>query len=200
MLKIGITGNIGSGKTTICRIFEHLGIDVYYSDVKAKQFYNNHAVKQKIEFIFGKDIFTPKQTVDFKKLADIVFNDAQKLASLNTVLHPLVIEDFLLWHQQRQNKNYVLLESAILFQCGFAHLFDKIIFVDAPLDILFQRCMQRDNANAEAIKSRIEKQQKNYEKQSTADFIICNNEKESLIEQVFRIHSVLNTTSQTKSL
>ena len=191
MLKIGITGNIGSGKTTVCRIFEQLGVEVYYSDAKAKQFYNDIAVKRQIKILFGECVFDAEEHINTKKLAIIVFKDADKLQKLNNLIHPLVVNDFLDWCEQRKNQNVILFESAILYQCGLDNLFDKIILVDAPVDLLLQRSAQRDHVEVETIKKRLENQQKNNNSRSLADFVIYNDEKRSLIQEVIRIHTLL---------
>lgn len=192
MLKVGITGNIGSGKTTICRIFEHLGVDVYYSDAKAKQFYGDIAVKQQIRTLFGEGVFDAEQHIDTKKLATIVFQNENELQKLNNLIHPLVTNDFLQWCEQRKNRNFILFESAILYRCGLDALFDKIILVEAPMDILLKRTAQRDNAAMETVKKRLENQQQNDDRHRLADFVICNDETGSLIREVVRICRVLN--------
>jgi len=191
MLKIGITGNIGSGKTTVCRIFEHLGIAVYYSDAKAKQFYQDAAVKQQIKTLFGENVFDVEQNIDTKKLAAIVFQNETELQKLNNLIHPLVINDFQNWCEQHKNQPFILFESAIIYQCGLAELFDKLIFIDAPTEMLLQRSAARDNIDSETIKQRLANQQNQQPKHPPADFIIHNDEKHSLIQEVIRIHTQL---------
>jgi dephospho-CoA kinase len=197
MLKIGITGCIGSGKTTICRVFEHLGIEVYYSDAKAKQFYNEIVVKQKIRNLFGDAVFDAEQNVDVKELATIVFQNEMQLQKLNRLMHPLVIDDFQKWCGQRENQPFVLFESAIIYQCGLEAMFDKIIFVDAPVEILLQRAVVRDNADRETIKQRL-KQQQNHNSPSLPDFIIRNDEKQSLMQEIMRIYAILMQQSEKR--
>jgi len=192
MLKIGVTGNIGSGKTTICRIFEHLGIDVYYSDEKAKQFYHDVAVKQQINNFFGESVFDAKQNVDTRKLAARVFQNENELQKLNHLIHPLVVNDFQKWCECRENQNFVLFESAIIYQCGLSHLFDKIIFVDTPVDMILHRSAQRGAIAMESVKQRLKNQQKNSDEHFSVDFIIYNDEEHSLIQNVVRIYNVLN--------
>jgi dephospho-CoA kinase len=191
MLKIGITGNIGSGKTTVCRIFEHLGIDVYYSDAKAKQFYEDTIVKQQIKTLFGETIFDAEQNIIPKKMAAIVFQNGNKLQKLNNLIHPLVINDFQEWCEQRKNQNFILFESAIIYPCGLENLFDKLIFIDAPIALLLQRSALRDNVDIEIVKQRLENQQKNSTKHPSADFVIYNDEKHSLIQAVMHIYNQL---------
>jgi len=193
MLKVGVTGNIGSGKTTVCRIFEHLEIDVYYSDARAKQFYHDVAVKQQINNLFGEEVFDAEQNVDIKKMAIRIFQNENELQRLNNLIHPLVVNDFQKWCEERENQNFVLFESAIIYQCELSHLFDKIIFVEAPVEMLLQRIAQRDKADVETAKQRLENQQKNEIGRSLADFVICNDEKHSLIQEVVHIYNMLNS-------
>jgi len=194
MLKIGITGNIGSGKTTICRIFEHLGAVVYYSDAKAKQFYHNVAVKQQIKNIFGESVFDAEQNVDTKKLANIVFQNENELQKLNNLMHPLVINDFQKWCENYENQNFVLFESAIIYQCGLENLFDKIIFVESPVEMLLQRSVQRDGVEVEIAKQRLKNQQKKCNGRFLSDFIVYNDGQHSLIQEVIRIYDVIKSS------
>ena len=192
MLKIGITGNIGSGKTTVCRIFEHLGVEVYYSDARAKQFYQDSTVKQQIKNHFGESVFDAEEKVSTSKLAALVFKNAEALQTLNNLIHPLVIADFMRWCEQRKTQKIVLFESAIIYPCGLENLFDRIILVDAPLDKLLQRTAQRDNVDMEVVKQRLSFQQATPHHSYQADFIIINDEKSSLLQEVVRIYALLN--------
>jgi dephospho-CoA kinase len=198
MLKIGVTGNMGSGKTTVCRIFEHLGIAVYYSDAKAKQFYGVPAVKQEIQSLFGDSVFDAAGNIDTRNLARLVFQDENKLQALNRFVHPLVIDDFQKWCQEHKNQHFVLFESALSYQCGLEKLFDKIIFVDAPVELLLQRCSQR--GNTEMVKQRLENQQRNYDKRHLADFVIYNDEKQSLIGEVVGIKEKIVSLQTLKKI
>jgi len=192
MLKIGVTGNIGSGKTTVCRLFEQLGVAVYYSDARAKAFYDAVAVKSQIKNLFGESVFDVQQNVDTKKLAAIVFQNENELQKLNNLIHPLVIADFQKWCEKHINQNFVLFESAIIYQCGLENLFDKIILVEAPVDTLLQRSAQRDKVDVGTAKQRLENQQNNGKAHYSADFVIYNDETQSLIQEVIRIYTMLN--------
>ena len=192
MLKIGITGNIGSGKTTICRVFEYLGVAVYYSDAKAKQFYHDVAVKCRIKHLFGESVFDAEQNVDTKKLANIVFQNEDLLQELNHLIHPLVINDFQEWCSEQKEQNFVLFESAIIYQCGLENLFDKIIFVESPADLSLQRIVKRDKVDEKSVKKRLGNQQKNDNGHLLADFIIHNDEKKSLMQEIIKIYKILN--------
>ena len=191
MLKIGITGNIGSGKTTVCRIFEQLGVAVYYSDSRAKQFYDDKAVKHQIGTLFGESVFDAQQRVDTKKLAAIVFSDEKALRKLNNLIHPLVVRDFQQWCGEHQNEHFVLFESAIIYPCGLEGLFDKIIFVEAPVEVLLRRSVLRDKVDEATAKQRLENQQQNSKGRSLADFVIYNDENHSLIQEVVRLFTIL---------
>ena len=191
MLKIGITGNIGSGKTTACRVFEHLGVPVYYSDQEAKKWYGNQRVKDKLFILFGKEIFTESGDIDTKKLAQIVFNHPNLLQELNKLIHPLVLENFEQWSKNHEKYPYVLLESAILYSNKLTHLFDKIIFVDAPFSLITKRVMQRDKLSSDEIKKRFDMQSFTSLTSINPDYVIYNDEKQLILPQIMDIHQDL---------
>jgi dephospho-CoA kinase len=191
MLKVGITGNIGSGKTTVCRIFEHLGVPAFYSDKEAKKCYSRQYIKDKLQILFGKIIFTETNDIDTKKLAQIVFNQADLLQELNKLIHPIVLENFEQWNKNHTNCAYVLLESAILYSCKLTHWFDKIIFVDAPPSLIIERAMQRDKASYDEIKKRLDIQLFTNLESINPNYIIHNNEKQLLLPQIIDIHKDL---------
>ena len=191
MLKIGITGNIGSGKTTICRVFEHFGIPVFYSDQEAKKCYDSQNVKDKLLLLFGKEIFTENHDVDTKKLAQIVFNNPNLLQELNKIIHPIVLENFEKWCKKHKNNAYVLLESAVLYSCKLTHLFDKIILVDAPLPLIIERVIQRDSISYDEIMKRLNIQSFTNLESIKPNYIIFNNEKQLVLPQIIDIHQKL---------
>jgi len=191
MLKIGITGNIGSGKTTACRVFEHLGVPVYYSDQEAKKWYGNQRVKDKLFILFGKEIFTENGDIDTKKLAQIVFNHPNLLQELNKLIHPLVLENFEQWSKNHEKYPYVLLESAILYSNKLTHLFDKIIFVDAPFSLITKRVMQRDKLSYDEIKKRVDMQSFTHITSINPDYVIYNDEEQLILPQIMDIHQDL---------
>ena len=199
MLKIGITGSLGSGKTTICLVFEHFGVPVYNSDVEAKKFYNQQDIKNKLLTIFGAEIFTETQEVDTKKLAQIVFNHEDLLQKLNKIIHPLVLEDFEQWCKNHENHAYILFESAIIYSCKLTHLFDKIIFVDAPRPLIFERIMQRDKINFEETEKRLNIQSPVNKDFIKKDYIIHNNEKQPILPQVIDIHHLITNDKKNNS-
>ncbi|MDR1879176.1 MAG: dephospho-CoA kinase [Bacteroidales bacterium] len=192
MLKVGVTGTIGSGKTTVCHIFERLHIPVYYSDREAKKQYEYQDVKAKLSVVFGDRIFTENNAVDTKKLAQLVFNDVALLRQLNAIVHPLVEDDFEQWSKSYRNYSYVLFESAVLYSCRLTHLFDKIIVVDAPFELIIRRVMQRDAISAEAVCRRIKMQLPENQENTHPDYIITNDGEHLLIPQIIDIHKDLD--------
>ena len=196
MLKVGITGGIGSGKTTVCRIFETLGIPVFYADTAAKQIMVEDAILIKgIKNTFGKESYFDNGVLNNKHIASIVFNNAEELAKLNALVHPAVFRAFDSWTAALPaDTSYVLKEAALLFESGSYQLCDLNILVVAPEKLKLDRVMQRDGVSADAVKARMDKQFTDRQKLKLADHIIQNNESESLIEQVLRLHQVfLNT-------
>lgn len=195
MLKIGITGGIGSGKTTACKIFEQkYNVPIYYADDRAKWLMNNdEALKAQLKTNFGNLVYDAQGNLDRAYLSDIVFNDKSKLEILNGIVHPAVFEDGVKWQQEQEalGQPYSLKEAALLFETGSYLSLDKIIVVSAPEDLRIQRVMARDNATREEVLARINKQMPQAEKEKMADFIIVNTDMESLQEQVAKIHNAL---------
>lgn len=191
MLKIGITGNIGSGKTTICKIFELLGTETYYADEKAKEFLNYQEVKKKIENIIGSEVFNKTGQIINKKLADIVFNDRDALQNLNSIIHPLVEKDYKQWAGKRKTLPYVLKEAAILFESGFHRNMDKTILVISQTDLMVHRVIKRNNVSEKSVKRRLANQVNQQTKINKADYIIYNDESKLVIPQVLNIHNIL---------
>lgn len=191
MIRVGITGDIGSGKTIVCRVFKHLGIHVFGSDARAKAYYYHENIKTKIEQLFGKKLFNPDGEIDKKKLAQIVFSDSKSLNTLNELIHPLVLEEYNQWTDSHKNETYTLMESALLYPCKLTHLFDKIIFVEAPQDLRIKRVLERDKTSLELIRQRIEKQ--SFEKDSlfNPDYVILNDEQHLIVPQILEIHNDL---------
>jgi dephospho-CoA kinase len=196
MLRVGITGGIGSGKTTVCRIFETLGIPVFYADAAAKQIMIEDATLiDGIKNTFGKESYFDDGILNNKHIANIVFNNTEELAKLNAMVHPAVFRAFDSWTAVLPaDTPYVLKEAALLFESGSYQLCNLNILVVAPEKLKLDRVMQRDGVGADAVKARMDKQFTDRQKLKLADHIIQNNESESLIEQVLRLHQVfLNT-------
>lgn len=190
--RIGITGGIGSGKTTACKLFETLGIPVYYADERAKWLMNNDPeLRQQLIETFGTETYQEDGTLNRPYLAQLVFNDQNQLNKLNGIVHPAVRTDGILWDEKHQDTPYTLREAALLYESGIYQLLDQIICVTAPEDIRIARVIARDNTTAEAVKARINKQWPEEKKVALADFIIQNDGNNSLIHQVYNIHHQL---------
>ncbi|MES2138337.1 MAG: dephospho-CoA kinase [Bacteroidota bacterium] len=189
MIKIGITGGIGSGKTTVCKVFELLGVPVYYADIEAKQILDsNLEVKKNILNAFGNSVLNDEEKIDKKKLASLVFNNKENLEKLNSIVHPAVREHFEHWLQQHSTQKYILKEAAILFESGSYKLVDKIIAVVAPLELKISRTMQRDKVTQAEVELRISNQLNDDEKIKRSQFVIHNDEQQLLIPQILNIH------------
>lgn len=194
MLKIGITGGIGSGKTTVCQIFATLGIPIYYADDRAKALMisDNDLIHQ-IKNIFGEDAYDENGELNRKLISEKAFNDKTLLQQLNALVHPAVFQDTLNWYQTHHDKSYTLYEAAIMFESGSYKLLDKTITVFAPEEDRILRTMKRDNISREEVQLRIDKQMAEEEKIKMADYVIYNDHSQPLIEQVLAIHKELIT-------
>ncbi len=190
MLKIGLTGGIGSGKTTVAAIFETLGIPVYYADDAAKRLMNNNPeLRHSITRHFGEASYKDGE-LDRKYLAGVVFSNKEKLDLLNSLTHPVTIKDAAAWMEQ-QNAPYVIKEAALLFESGAAEHLDKVIGVYAPQHIRVQRVMERDGLSPTEIMKRISRQMDEEAKMKLCDFVITNNEQTLVIPQVLELHEKL---------
>ena len=199
MIKTGITGGIGSGKTTVCRIFESLGIPVYYADICAKQLMNTDAdLKESLMEMFGKDLYI-EGTLDRKKLSGIIFNNKEYLEAVNSLVHPAVARDFIRWCD-RQSAAYILEETAILFESGMAGRFEKTILVTAPESLRVKRVCDRDHVEASAVYERMKNQWTDERKIPLADYIIYNDDIHMLIPQVIAIHRDLIRNADERSI
>jgi len=188
MKKIGITGSIGSGKTTVCRIFEMLGVPVYYADAAGKKLMEiNQNLKNALVENFGKKIISDEK-INHRTLAEIVFKKNDSLQMLNALVHPLVFEDFENWCMMHVRKKYVLMEAAILFESGAENFLDAVITVTAPEKIRLERILHRGSETEEQFRLRQQNQRSEQEKAKRADFIIVNDEKTLVIPQVLNIH------------
>ena len=187
MLKIGLTGGIGSGKSTVALIFETINIPVYYADNEAKKILNeNNFVRKEITAAFGN--IYDKNTINRKKLAKIVFNNEKKLDKLNSIVHPAVIEHFKNWCADKKEFDYIIKEAAILFESGTYQNLDKIISVFAPVDIRIQRVCSRDNVKKKEVLNRINNQFDDKKKIELSDYVINNYNEHMIIPQVLSIH------------
>ncbi len=190
MLKVGITGGIGSGKTIVCQVFQTLGIPVLYADNVAKDLMNtDDELKQKIKDLFGEDIYD-KGELQRQKLASIVFNNEEQLQALNVLVHPATIQYGIDW-MNKQITPYAIKEAALFFESGSDKEMDLMIGVHAPKDVRLKRVMLRDNTPKEKVEERMAKQMDEEEKMKLCDYVILNNDRTSIIPQVIEIHSKL---------
>ncbi|MCK4676572.1 MAG: dephospho-CoA kinase [Bacteroidales bacterium] len=191
MLKVGLTGNIGSGKTLIAKIFTSFGINIFFADLEAKQLLKESEIKNILAGRFPPEIFDNKKNIINKKLAEIVFTDEEYLNVLNAIIHPRVMIAFQKWMKGLIDEQYILYEAAILFESGHHKDLDKVIMVSSPEELRIKRVMARDNISREEVLHRIRHQWPDEKKEPMADFIIINDERHLVIPQVLKIHKAL---------
>jgi dephospho-CoA kinase len=190
MLKIGLTGGIGSGKSTVAKVFEVLGIPVYYADDAAKRLMNeDEELKEKIKKEFGESIYK-EEKLDRKKLANIVFTSPEKLNLLNALVHPATLKDAKRWMQE-QTSPYCIKEAALIFESGAHEHLDYVIGITAPAPLRILRTMQRDGITKEEVIARMDKQMDDTIKIKLCDFIIKNDELEMILPRVIALHEKL---------
>jgi len=186
---IGITGIIGSGKSSVCEVFKIIGIPVFSADVESKKFLEDKAVIYQIQELFGEDVCNRDGNIDRKFLAEHVFNNRKKLMQLNSILHPRVKLRFDEWKNDNADQSYGIIEAAILFESGFNRFCDAVIVVDAPDELCIQRVIEREKCSIEAAKQRMKNQWNNTEKMKLADYILINDGKQSIINQVIQFNA-----------
>lgn len=191
MLKVGVTGGIGSGKTLVCNVFSTLGIPVFNADDEAKTIINTDKdVISAIKDLFGNDIYV-NNSIDRKRLAEIIFNNEQSLTKINSLIHPKVRIAFKRWCLQYGNLPYVIQEAAILFETDAYKELDLTITVQASEVTRIKRVMQRDIVTQEKIKERIKNQMSDKERLKLADFVINNDDDTMVLPQILEIHQKL---------
>jgi dephospho-CoA kinase len=191
MLKVGITGGIGSGKTTVCQIFEKLGVPVYYADQRAKELMEDDALlRTEIKQEFGDEVYDADGKLNRKLLAEIVFSNEEKLVKLNGMVHPAVFRDNQSWNEilAKRGYTYVLKEAALLVETGSYRMLDKLIVVSAPEEDRIRRVMARDDSTEQQVRGRIRAQMPEEQKVKYADYIIYNDAIMELVPEVTRIH------------
>jgi len=187
MLKVAVTGNIGSGKSTVTQIFKSLGIPVFLADREAKKLYSNKEVILEVKKHFGEDIFSNDGILNKQKLADIIFNDEKALATINKVIHPRTLAKYHEWLNIHNEYKYTIHESAILFENKLQPHFDRIITVYAPKNLRLKRILKRDGVAEKVILERMNNQLSDEEKNKRSDFVIFNDNSDFLIPQVIEI-------------
>ena len=187
MLRIGLTGGIGSGKSTIARAVEIMGYPVYISDREAFRLMNrDEGIRTRLVTLFGPDIYRPDRLLDKKRLASIIFRDPDALRRVNGIVHPAVIADFDRW-SRLQKAELVFFESAILFEAGLARSFDAVVSVSADLETRIRRVMRRDQADREKVVERLDNQMDDELKRRLADHVVLNNDDQRVLPQIQRI-------------
>ena len=190
ILKVGITGGIGSGKTTVCRIFDTLGIPIYYADDAAKWLMQHDPdIRAAIIEQFGAAMYLPDGTLQRAALAAAVFGQPDRLQYLESIVHPAVLRHTQAWiDAQPENTPYLLKEAAIMIESGAYRHLDRLVLVTAPIETRIARVLQRDGGEEAAVRARIARQMPDEEKRQFADFIVNNDGEQLLIPQVMDIH------------
>ncbi|RKR05944.1 dephospho-CoA kinase [Flavobacterium sp. 90] len=188
---IGLTGGIGSGKTTIANYFATMGVPVYIADDEAKKVMQSQSIVNEIKATFGGALFE-NDVLNRAKLAEIVFNNADQLAKLNAIVHPAVKRDFEIWLSEHKKYQYVVYEAAILFESGRYKDCDVIVTVTAPEEIRIERVLKRDNTTREQVLSRIKMQWNDEKRISLSNFVINNSNLKIAREEVVKILKILN--------
>jgi len=187
MIKVALTGNIGSGKSIVTRIFKTMDIPVFIADIEARQLYYREDVKGVLKQKLGDGIFGQDGEINTRALADIIFNDKKALRTVNSIIHPLVYEEYQQWLDIHRDAPYTLHESAILFENNLTAHYHKTIVVTAPEAIRLKRVMERDNMTEEQVRARMANQWPEENKAKKADFVIINDGKHFLIPQILEI-------------
>lgn len=191
---IGLTGGIGSGKSTVATYIASKGIPVYIADEEAKKLMDSKVIIKKIQAIFEENVLTDEGNLDRKKIGSIVFNQPEKLAQLNAIVHPEVKKHFEKWVKKHKNQSFVVKEVAILFETGGNLACDKVIMITAPEEIRIERAMKRDNIDRESVLSRIKNQLPEEEKIKMSNFVVYNTDLQNTFSQIDQILKILAKT------
>jgi len=195
--KLGITGGIGSGKTTVCRVFNVLGIPVFSADAEASAIMDSdNTIIKRINSIAGKDLYKSGK-LDRMELANLIFNDSALLEKVNSLVHPVVFDHFRIWEKE-QDAPYVIIEAAILFESGAAKLVNRIATVVAPVEERIDRVVSRNNLSRDQVIERMRNQMDDATRSELSDYVIQNSENDMIIPAVLNIHNdIMNYINST---
>jgi len=198
-MRLGVTGGIGSGKTSVCRVFNTLGIPVFSADPEARSLMESDpAIIKGINSIAERDLY-PGGILDRMYLAKLIFNDPEKLKRVNTLVHPAVFERFTDWASDK-SAPYVIMEAAILFESGGNKLVDKVLSVLAPEEERIERVMHRNNLSREQVLERMRNQISDEQRIELSDYVISNSENDMIIPSVLKIHHDILSLLKTSNL
>mgnify|MGYP000933621209 CR=1 FL=1 len=187
IIKLGVTGGIGSGKTSVCRVFGVLGIPVFSADIEAKEVMDiDTGIILRLNTIAGRNLYE-SGTLDRAMLASLIFNNKSLLEKVNALVHPVVFNRFREW-VRKQNSPYVIMEAAILFESGATNIVDRIITVVAPVEERLKRVISRNGITREQVMDRMRNQMDDTERIKKSDYVIYNSENDMIIPAVLRIH------------
>jgi len=191
MIKVGITGGIGSGKSFICQVFAKLGVPVYYADIAAKELANTDPeIRQSLTSLLGSDIYSGDY-LNRSKMASLIFDNKMLLEKINHVIHPKVARHFEFWCDNHSRKPYIIHESAIIFESQIYSMFDKIITISAPEEVRIQRVIPRCDMNRNKILAIMQNQMPESEKIKRSHYVIINDGRSLILPQVIHIHESL---------
>jgi dephospho-CoA kinase len=189
---IGLTGGIGSGKSTVARMFTVLGVPVYHSDDRAKELYFDEEVRKKVTSLLGPGAYFSDGKLNKSYISEKIFKDSALLHLINAIIHPAVGADFRNFIENNKTARFIVKESALLFEAGIEKQVDKIILVTAPLEIKLKRVRERDRSSDEEILQRMNNQLPDEKKTGHSHFVIINDEEKAVIPQVLSIYNLLN--------
>ena len=190
-MKVGLTGNMGSGKTTVSSIFSALNIPIFYADDVAKKMYTRDEVRERVLALIGREILDRDGKIDLKELGRTVFRDPNLLQQLTKIIHPLVLEEFNKWASLHAESPYIIHEAAIIFESGFKDEYDLVIHVSCPEEIAIDRIIKRDHLSERQIRDRMGFQFDDAKKASLSDVVIINDGKTLVVPQVLKVHQEL---------
>jgi dephospho-CoA kinase len=197
-MKLGITGGIGSGKTSVCRVFNVLGIPVFSADAEAREIMDSDfEIIEKVKGIAGKNIYE-SGSLDRIELARLIFNNEDLLKQINAVVHPVIFNHFSIW-EKTVSAPYVIMEAAILFESGASKLVDRKVTIVAPVEERIERVVRRNNLTREEVISRINNQMDDEGKIRLSDYVIYNSEHEMIIPSILKIHEEIMALTKAQN-